>query len=84
MYLLHFFTYTNKDRYIYYHCIRNNPYHSHYHCKGYEDPLTIPNPEIGTYIESIIFPIRKIYPHFYHPRIIQKELQERIQVNIKL
>jgi hypothetical protein len=73
--------YTNKDRYLYYHCIRNDPYNAIYQCQSYDDPLTIPKPE-KEHIESIIFPMRRIFPIRYHIRTIRKELQERIQVEI--
>jgi hypothetical protein len=83
MYLLHLFKYTNKDRYVYYHCIRKNAYNADYHCQPYDDPLTIPMPDPGKEpIESIIFPVRRILPLFYHPRIIRRELQERIRVHV--
>jgi hypothetical protein len=81
MYLLHFFESTNKDRYVYYHCIRNNPYNASYDCLPYDDPLVIPKPElVSGPIESIVFPIRRVIPIFYHARMIRRELQRRIQV----
>jgi hypothetical protein len=70
----------NKDRYIYYHCIRTDAYNAKYQCHPYDDPLTIPKPKDGN--ESIIFPVRRIFPIRYHIRTIRKQLQERIQVEI--
>ena len=73
--------FTNKDQYIYYNCIRMDAYNAKYQCQSYDDPLAIPKPEKEP-IESIIFPMRRIFPIRYHIRTIRKELQERIQVEI--
>jgi len=72
---------TNKDRYLYYNCIRKeNMLYKTYECKPYDDPLNIPRrtPEQ----ESIIMAVSRVYPKWMHPRIIRTDLQKQIQVQV--
>lgn len=70
------------DRYYtYYQCIRIYAYDPTYTCVAYADPLHIPLHRDA--YESIIIPVHKWLPNWYHPRYVTQTLKNRMTVSME-
>lgn len=75
--------------YLYYHCIRNTIFPPLYQCTSYDDPFDIPIPEhiitkTDMYnIDSIIIPVHRWIPTWYHSCYITKKIQTIFQIQIQ-
>jgi hypothetical protein len=69
------------DRYyVYYHCIRLYAYDPLYQCTTHTDPLRIPpHPDA---MESLIIPVHKWIPSWYHTRYVTRTLKDRIVLSM--
>ena len=74
-----------KDQfYLYYHCIRNTIFPPLFECLPYDDPFDIPIvPQTNYGIDSVIFPVHRWIPKWYHERYISSEIRNIFQIHIK-
>jgi hypothetical protein len=70
-----------KDKYfLYYHCIRNTIFQPSYQCISYDDPFDIPTSNTG--IDSVIVPVHRWTPTWYHSYYLTKQIQNLFQIQI--
>jgi hypothetical protein len=75
-----------KDQfYLYYHCVRNNIFLPLYECLSYDDPFDIPKkiPKEDYDFSSVIVPVHRWIPSWYHQKYILKQIRNIFQVQIK-